>query len=119
MHEVMKCNIVQKHANNMASYCKIVRKSVVHSDNGNMDYLFSTVHQFKGLEYPTVMLLDDFITPEPYLSGSDIPAEEKRILYVAVTRAQYELILNDTLVTLLYGNGRMNFERVVAVNDNM
>ena len=123
MQELMKCSIVQKHATKMASYCDIIRESVVHYDGGgewpNVDYIFSTVHQFKGLEYPTVMLLDDFITPEPYLSGSDIPAEEKRILYVAVTRAQSELILNDTLVTLLYGNGRMNFERVVAVNDNM
>ena len=66
------------------------------------------------------MLLDDFLFDKnAYLSARNISAEEKRILYVAVTRAQSELILNDTLVTLLFGNGRMNFERVTAVNESM
>ena len=120
MQELMKCNIAEKHGNKMDSYCEIIRKSVVYSDGWDVDYIFSTVHQFKGLEYPTVMLLDDFLFDKnPYLSARNIDAEEKRILYVAVTRAQSELILNDTLVTLLFGNGRMNFERVTAVTENM
>merc|ERR1719188_2433636 len=90
------------------------------------DYVFSTAHQFKGLEYPTVMLLDDFLFDKnPYYGRKNYsedmrnPEEEKRILYVALTRAKSELILNDTLVMLLWGSGRMNFERVSEVNRDM
>lgn len=120
MQELIKCSIAEKHGDNMASYCEIIRKSVVHNDSRDVDYVFSTVHQFKGLEYPTVMLLDDFLFDlDHYYSPRNFTAEEKRILYVALTRAQSELILNDTLVTLLYGSGRMNFERVTAVNESM
>ena len=120
MQELIKCSIAEKHCDNMASYCDIIRKSVVHTDDENVDYIFSTVHQFKGLEYHTVMLLDDFLFDmDYYYSPRNTTAEDKRILYVALTRAQSELILNDTLVTLLYGSGRMNFERVTAVDESM
>ena len=124
--ELMKCTIAGRYtAGKMAQYCEIIRRSAVFN-SWDVDYVFSTAHQFKGLEYPTVMLLDDFLFDRnPYYGRKNYsedmrnPEEEKRILYVALTRAKSELILNDTLVMLLWGSGRMNFERVTEVNGDM
>jgi DNA helicase-2/ATP-dependent DNA helicase PcrA len=57
----------------------------------------STVHQAKGLEWPVVILL--WMTEGMFPSGrsleesADAEAEERRLFYVAVTRAKDELLL--------------------------
>jgi DNA helicase-2/ATP-dependent DNA helicase PcrA len=56
----------------------------------------STFHAAKGLEWPVVHLagVEDGYVPSTYATTDDARAEERRLLYVAVTRAQDELRLN-------------------------
>ena len=50
----------------------------------------ATFHQAKGLEWPTVAVvgLEDGTVPIAYAKGTAALAEERRLLYVAVTRAE-------------------------------
>lgn len=52
--------------------------------------VISTAHRSKGLEWGTVQLADDF-AGKPGEDPRDLPAEEMRLLYVAVTRAKHRL----------------------------
>ena len=51
-----------------------------------------TVHQAKGCEFDTVLLAgaDNLMFPIPF---SENPSEEKRLFYVAISRAKNTLIL--------------------------
>src|SRR6185312_2061089 len=61
------------------------------------DYLvLSTIHSAKGMEWDTVYLLNvvDGSFPSEFATGrAELIEEERRLLYVAVTRAQNDLIL--------------------------
>eukprot|EP00741_Cyanophora_paradoxa_P016703 tig00020938_g16132.t1 len=68
----------------------------------------STAHRSKGLEYPAVVLLDDFQDVVPLLAPQHLsPAEHARlcdeanVLYVAATRARRLLVPNAALSSLL------------------
>ena len=61
------------------------------SSDETASIIFSTIHGSKGLEYPRVILLDviDGLFPK---DGDDVdPDEERRLFYVAMTRARDEL----------------------------
>lgn len=71
------------------------------SDADNTDVLrLSTVHQAKGLEWKAVFVL--FVNEEMFPSRKSIEesgdAEERRLFYVAVTRAKDELFLCSPMV---------------------
>jgi superfamily I DNA/RNA helicase len=71
-----------------------------------IEIVLSTAHKAKGLEFPIVILADDFLprssdSPLEQLS-LDEHRENLNILYVATTRATKELILNMDLFYLLY-----------------
>jgi DNA helicase-2/ATP-dependent DNA helicase PcrA len=53
----------------------------------------STFHRAKGLQWPAVALvgIEDGVVPIAYARTADAVAEERRLLYVAVTRAEDEL----------------------------
>jgi len=67
-------------------------------------YVLSTVHKSKGLEFDSVYLLSDFqslvyvddatqrLSLDPHVDAAEI-----NLLYVAVTRAKQELVINRTL----------------------
>jgi DNA helicase II / ATP-dependent DNA helicase PcrA len=61
------------------------------------DYLvLSTIHSAKGMEWDTVYLLNvvDGSFPSEFAAGrAEMIEEERRLLYVALTRAQNELVL--------------------------
>lgn len=58
----------------------------LNSDNANANFLFSTIHSAKGLEFQNVLLL--------YRDESMMPEDKKRMYYVAFTRAiQSEYVL--------------------------
>jgi DNA helicase-2/ATP-dependent DNA helicase PcrA len=61
------------------------------------DYLvLSTIHSAKGMEWDTVYLLNvvDGSFPSEFSTGKpELIDEERRLLYVALTRAQNELLL--------------------------
>lgn len=62
--------------------------SLTHVDNA--DYVISTAHKAKGLEWSRVQLDDDFYY-DVTTHGVKISPEELRLLYVACTRAQQNL----------------------------
>lgn len=59
-------------------------------DNGRP--VVGTAHKTKGLEWPHVALADDFRTTNPSM-------EERRLFYVALTRAQYEVTVDQDILT--------------------
>jgi len=79
-------------------------------DDPEVEYVFSTVHRFKGLEMDRVHLLDDFIYSQvPYLKFNPRMLEgnnkdEVNLLYVALTRAKKVLTMNPALFFLFTSN---------------
>jgi DNA helicase-2/ATP-dependent DNA helicase PcrA len=66
----------------------------------------STIHQAKGLEFDVVfviMLCDGMFPSERSLETDQGEEEERRLLYVAITRARNELYLSYPLVRAGYG----------------
>jgi DNA helicase-2/ATP-dependent DNA helicase PcrA len=68
----------------------------------------STVHQAKGLEFDIVfviMLCEGLFPSQRALQGGKGEEEERRLMYVAITRARDELYLSYPLVRAGYGGG--------------
>ena len=66
----------------------------------------STIHQAKGLEFDVVfviMLCDGLFPSERSLDTTEGEEEERRLLYVAITRARNELYLSYPLIRAGYG----------------
>jgi ATP-dependent DNA helicase UvrD/PcrA len=66
----------------------------------------STIHQAKGLEFDVVfviMLCDGLFPSERSLETAEGEEEERRLMYVAITRARNELYLSYPLVRAGYG----------------
>ncbi|CAG9186039.1 3'-5' exonuclease [Cupriavidus pampae] len=65
------------------------------SPENEADYIVSTVHRAKGLEWDRVQLAGDF----KFKHGDDgkmtMTAEEKRLLYVAISRAKHLLDISE------------------------
>jgi DNA helicase-2/ATP-dependent DNA helicase PcrA len=73
----------------------------VHTEKNNdrdQDHItLSSIHQAKGLEWPVVFvpwLVDGKFPSEFALDNPDGEDEERRLFYVAITRAQEELYLS-------------------------
>ena len=67
----------------------------------------STIHQAKGLEWPAVILIwcNEDLLPSAKALKEGHEAEERRLFYVAVTRAKDNLLLCVPNMRLLPGNG--------------
>jgi DNA helicase-2/ATP-dependent DNA helicase PcrA len=66
----------------------------------------STIHQAKGLEFDAVfviMLCDGLFPSERSLNSEDGEEEERRLFYVAITRARNELYLSYPLMRASFG----------------
>lgn len=71
----------------------------------------STIHSVKGLEFKYVFLIgmEDSIFPNRLRLQSDSELEEeRRICYVAITRAKEKLFITHTKSRVLYGNTFIN-----------
>jgi DNA helicase-2/ATP-dependent DNA helicase PcrA len=69
---------------------------------------FSTIHQAKGLEFDVVfviMLCDGLFPSARSLESVDGEEEERRLFYVAITRARNELYLSYPLIRMTQGYG--------------
>ncbi len=70
-----------------------------------------TLHQVKGLEFPVVFLcgLEEGLLPHVRAleEGDEGIAEERRLVYVGVTRAQHRLYLLHAFRRHLYGSGQL------------
>ncbi len=71
-----------------------------------------TIHSAKGLEFPVVFLpgMEDGLFPgiQTIMSTPEEMEEERRLAYVAVTRAKKELYITHTKCRLLYGQSQYN-----------
>ncbi len=70
-----------------------------------------TIHSAKGLEFNTVFLMgaEEGIFPSMQaLQEADGIEEERRLAYVAVTRAKRELIMSSAVSRLLFGHTQYN-----------
>jgi DNA helicase-2/ATP-dependent DNA helicase PcrA len=67
----------------------------------------STIHQAKGLEFDAVfviMLCDGMFPSTRSMESNEGEEEERRLFYVAITRAKNELYLTHPLIRTGYGN---------------
>ena len=71
-----------------------------------------TIHSAKGLEFPVVILpgFEDGIFPgmQTIVGGEDDMEEERRLAYVALTRAKEQIYILHTKTRLLYGQTQYN-----------
>jgi DNA helicase-2/ATP-dependent DNA helicase PcrA len=70
----------------------------------------SSIHQAKGLEFDVVfviMLCDGLFPSERSLESPEGEEEERRLLYVSITRARNELYLSYPLIRSGFGGGDM------------
>ena len=76
--------------------------------DGDVDQIrLSTIHQAKGLEFDVVfviMLCDGLFPSDRSLNTEDGEEEERRLFYVAITRARNELYLSYPLIRASFGN---------------
>lgn len=73
--------------------------------------LLSTIHSVKGLEFSCVFVvgMEEGIFPNTYrFESEDEIEEERRIAYVAVTRAKKKLFLTSTKSRMIYGRFTKN-----------
>jgi DNA helicase-2/ATP-dependent DNA helicase PcrA len=76
----------------------------------------STIHQAKGLEFDVVfiiMLCDGLFPSARSIENDDLESEEeeRRLFYVAVTRARNELYLSYPLIRAGYGNSGVTMQQ--------
>jgi DNA helicase-2/ATP-dependent DNA helicase PcrA len=70
-----------------------------------------TVHAAKGLEFPYVFItgLEEGLFPHERLDGDGVDLEEeRRLFYVALTRAQKKVFLSYANVRTIFGSQRVN-----------
>ena len=78
------------------------------ASNDTEQLRLSTIHQAKGLEFDVVfviMLCDGMFPSARSLDTTEGEEEERRLLYVAITRARNELYLSYPLVRAIAGGG--------------
>lgn len=79
--------------------------------NDNNTVTMMTIHAAKGLEFPTVFVvgLEEQIFPSPMAAQSKRGLEEeRRLLYVAITRAERHCILTNARNRFRYGSMQMD-----------
>jgi DNA helicase-2/ATP-dependent DNA helicase PcrA len=78
----------------------------------NEDYLtLMTIHSAKGLEFPVVFIAGLEESLFPHIASAEDPAgleEERRLAYVAITRARELLYLTHTQIRNLFGKRQTN-----------
>lgn len=80
-----------------------------HTDDPTQRVTLMTVHAAKGLEFPVVFIvgLEEDLFPSQYCVRSEDIEEERRLLYVAITRAMTRCYLS--FARQRYKNGQLNF----------
>lgn len=66
-----------------------------------------TMHSAKGLEFPVVFLVgmeEDLFPSKRSLEEDETAEEERRLCYVAITRAKEKLFMTNAIKRTLYGN---------------
>ncbi|XP_045025569.1 F-box DNA helicase 1 isoform X1 [Daphnia magna] len=98
---------------NTEKYVEAIRSANVHISEA--DVVFSTAHKSKGMEWDTVALLDDFVPTLVSARVTEEQQEERNLLYVAVTRAKRNLVINPACYYTLLAVGDRQ-ESIVDTN---
>jgi DNA helicase-2/ATP-dependent DNA helicase PcrA len=79
----------------------------IEGDNGVQ---LMTVHAAKGLEFPSVWItgLEDGLFPQNHDEHTEPDEEERRLFYVALTRAQKQVVLSYAQMRRIYGKREHN-----------
>jgi DNA helicase-2/ATP-dependent DNA helicase PcrA len=79
-------------------------------DNNNKAVKLLTVHGAKGLEFDTVFIsgLEDGLFPIVRDGDKEESEEERRLFYVALTRAKKTLFITHAMTRLIYGSRELN-----------
>ncbi len=90
--------IVKKYNQNIIKFVDLINKKTVYNIE-QATIILSTAHKAKGLEFEQVVLSNDYskIFDKKGNLVKKIKEEELNIIYVAMTRAKYSLILNEDL----------------------
>lgn len=87
------CVAVRRHGRRIPALVGRIKNSCG-SDPSDASLVLSTAHKAKGLEFNNVVLAEDFKDPADE-DGIDI--QEANLLYVAITRAKKNLVLNEAI----------------------
>ena len=79
----------------ITDYSKILKEKARQSGTDNSGVVLTTMHSSKGLEYDTVYIIDanEEITPHKKSVFESEIEEERRMFYVAMTRAKNKLVI--------------------------
>jgi len=107
-----KIKIIEKFGQRLPAIINKI-KSVCCKDIRMADIVLSTVHKAKGLEFESVVLLNDFPDfKDDYGRMGMVSEDEKNLVYVAITRAKTTLVMNSLVKEdILDGDG---LDRVVV-----
>lgn len=110
-----KLSIVEKYKNRIPELVMRI-KHCNEEDYVKADFILSTVHKAKGMEFDTVVVMDDFVRVPAsrhnmcFNEGFDmdrITGDEWNLMYVAVTRAQNSLVISNSIRRLLSMDGEV------------
>ena len=109
----LRCVLVEKYKNNLSSTISQLKTNIIPEKNEIKEnsIIITNVHKSKGLEYECVILSDDF-NMDFMLLGIKLDEENKKkidivkekdfenvnLLYVAMTRAKYLLLVNEEIL---------------------
>lgn len=96
----MMMAIVKKYGNDIFRIMRDLKDCIV-DDKSKADFVFSTMHKAKGMEYDRVHLTSDFLTTtdvDDFINGISEMSQKEineaiNLLYVAVTRTRSELTM--------------------------
>ena len=117
--------IVEEYGNEIIHIIqKLKDLHVTNEEKDTADLIFSTVHRSKGMEYDSVLLVNDFINEQiikKQLDNEDgyNPAklsEEINLLYVAITRAKHCLHIPESLLPFGY-KPKTNAIKLITVKE--
>ncbi len=97
---------------NLVKFLETITLDTTTEEVGNEQVSLMTVHGSKGLEYPYVFLIgaEENIFPsyKSLESGSSALEEERRLFYVAMTRAMRQLTITFAQGRMLWGSLKFN-----------
>lgn len=92
--------------NDFLEYASLVTDTDVSDDNADCVALM-TIHAAKGLEFPVVFItgMEEGLFPktDPYAEDESKLEEERRLCYVAITRAKEKLFLSAARQRMMFG----------------
>ena len=97
--------------NDFLAYTSLITDTDVSDENSDCVVLM-TMHAAKGLEFPVVFVtgLEEGLFPkvDPYTDNEEELEEERRLCYVAITRAKEKLFLSCARQRTMYGHFTYN-----------